>query len=623
MAKLTYSEIQYWLNEIKSCEKRQRKELIERWKYPLLVSYYEGDLQVDPGPYSNRGVGTQKMDAIINKHFPKTNVLIGEIMFQNPDFIAEPTKPIAVVETLRGVNEINLEEQAPLMKSAIKYAYDKIGLQEENRVALFDMLYAGYCAVEVDHVVEPKNKKTDMMLPGEDEIVGREKGMLGRAADKVKSKINSAKEAEERVEKEAPGEYDAYSTTNKTYGKRWDPMNILFDWKADRFKDSRYIIKKRIMSKSKFDAEFPKHKDKVTPGKMLDYAEHVNDSDSKSVCVYEIQIRKADNEFWTLKLTPTCTDTELDYYKRPYSSNGFNIKIGTLHKYGKIYPVPIAKINKTLADEMNEYVYAWKDVAERNVPKYLVDGNKVNASGRDALRSKWANDIVITEGSTNNAVEALKPTAFSNDNKELYSIYQAEQEKTWTVSDSKTGGKDNVKFATELQVQEAGFQLSTADIQEGLRSLIQQEMDTVKDLIVVFWDEEYYFKVTGGDKPGWYIPEVVSGIVVNPLTDMLTSDFHIKVDISKAFRPNTEKEKGDMIALLREMTSPQIQAVLQAQGRTISRGFIDKIVKKFGQDPEIAFDDLPEQPEVQTGTAQPAGEEAMVQQLLAEAPVGE
>jgi hypothetical protein len=415
MAKLTRSEISFWADEIKSCEARQKKELVDRWKYPTLISYFEGDLLVEANPY-RRGAGNQKMLAIINKHFPKTNVLISELMFQNPDFICDPTKPYIERESPMGVERIDLEANAPLMDAAITYGYDKIGLQEENRLALFDMFYAGYSAVEVDQIIEDEEPQTDMMLPGEEEIESRERGVLGGMIDNIKKAINGKDEAENQVEAEAADERESYSTTSKTYGRRWDPMNILFDWKADRVKDCRYIIKKRILSKSKFDAEFPEFKDKVTAGQLLDYAQHANDCEKKSVVVYEIQIHKKGNEYWTLKVTPTLTDSELSYFKRPYTTNGFNLKIGTLHKYGKIYPVPVARINKVLADEMNEYLYNWKDVAERNVPKFVRDINKVGADGLDALRSNRANDVIDVDGNPTSAVTPLQPTNLSNDN---------------------------------------------------------------------------------------------------------------------------------------------------------------------------------------------------------------
>lgn len=596
--KLTPIETQFYLSEIRSSEARQKSQLITRWQYPTLVGYYEGELLIDPDR-RDEGVARRKLLAIINKHFPKTNILISDILFNNPDIIADPTQPFAII----GNKEFNVEENAPLMRGALIHAYDKTGAQEENRIALFDMLFAGYAGVEVDHIKTKRDTQIGInKVPTEEQIEERRTGIMGKVKEgfkKLTGKPTNQQQAEDKAATEAADEKEAFADTTKTYIRRWDPLNILFDWQAKRFKDSRYLIKKRIMSKSKFDAEFPKFKDKVQAGKFLEFGQHHSGSEKQSVIVYEVQVRKANNVYTTIVLTPTLMDAELDMFDRPYTTNGFNIKIGTLNKYGVIYPVPVAKINKTISDEWNEYIYNWKNVAERNVPKFLVNTKKVNSGGIDALRSKHTNDIVDVDGQTDGAVTPLQPTKLSNDNKELVGLYASESEKTWGVSDAKSSGSNkNIKFAEQLKQQEAGFQSVTSDSQEGLRQLMQEELETVKDIIVTFWDEEIFIKITGGPKPQWYVPMTLGGVVVNPLSDLLTADYFIKVDVTQAFRPNKDKDKNDSILLLREIISEEMTAVLARpsekfpNGRQLSTQFLDKVVKKFGEDPEIVFEPI-------------------------------
>ena len=47
MAKLTPSEVRFFLAEAKSCEDRQKRELIQRNNYPHLINYYEGVWKLD------------------------------------------------------------------------------------------------------------------------------------------------------------------------------------------------------------------------------------------------------------------------------------------------------------------------------------------------------------------------------------------------------------------------------------------------------------------------------------------------------------------------------------------------------------------------------------------------
>ena len=43
MAELNQDDVLFWLNEIKSCQKRQEEELKKRNSYPYIIKYYEGD----------------------------------------------------------------------------------------------------------------------------------------------------------------------------------------------------------------------------------------------------------------------------------------------------------------------------------------------------------------------------------------------------------------------------------------------------------------------------------------------------------------------------------------------------------------------------------------------------
>ena len=290
-------------------------------------------------------------------------------------------------------------------------------------------------------------------------------------------------------------------------------------------------------------------------------------------------------------ICPSYKESEVDYFKRPYVTNGFNIKIGTLHKYGRIYPVSFAQINKKMQDEMNHYVKFMMEVAERNIPKYVVDKARVKPDAISILKNKKVNDVASIEGPIQLAIQALSPTNVSVENKELLAIFKDQKEKLWSVSETRMKGQSQAKFATELEIQEAGFQARQTDIQEGLRELIKQELETLKDIIVNFWDGEYFFKVTGGMKPQWYVPQVINGMVINPLTDLLTGDYMIKVDISTALRPNRERRKKEVIEYLTWLIQTALPLLLQT-GKTINWDSIARTAKDFGLNPENLFVDL-------------------------------
>jgi hypothetical protein len=372
---------------------------------------------------------------------------------------------------------------------------------------------------------------------------------------------------------------------------------VPLDWRARNLKERRYNLKKVWLSKAEFDAKYPSFKDKVTTeATNLDYAQHEQAAHSKKVLLYEFQVKKKNNEFWTIIICPTITSEEIDIFKRPYTTNGFNMKIGTLHKYGKLYPISYAQVNKKIQDEMNHYVRFMMEVAERNIPKRLYDKNKVKIDGLAALESTKINDYAPVDGNPTGAVQEVQPTNVSVENKELLGIFQDQKKKLWSVSDTRLGIAGKEQFMGEMEIQEAGFQGKQVDIQEGLRVLIKEELETFKDIIVEFWDGEFFFKVTGGNKPSWYTAQMGvdpnnpdKQIVLNPLTELLTADYSLKVDISSMLRPNKERRKKEIIDFITFLLNPALIQFLQSQGKTVNVEEISKVSREFGFNPETLF----------------------------------
>ena len=573
--KLGVAEVKFWLSEAKSCEERQKKELIQRNNYPFLVNYYEGFEKIDDVYPS---VSTQQVLAIINEFFPNTNAKISELMYQNPDIIVEAMHP-------------DMEGNENLMKSALMHLAEKGDMLIENRVALFDMIYAGYCAVEVDHIIE--SPEADLLKEKK-----QEKGLIEKVGDKVRQAFGD-KEAEEHIEKEFTPKDEVFATEEKTFIRRWSPLNVPLDWRAAVLKERRYNLKKVEMSKAEFDAKYPDFKDKVFPtDNKFDFAQYDDRDHTKRVVLYEFQIKKKNGVYTTLCVTPQHPYCEIDMYDRPYKTSGFNMKIGTLHKYGKLYPVSFAQVNKKCQDEMNHYVKYMMEVAERNITKFVIDGDKVKEDGKEALRSVNVNDLIIVKGNTSGAVAPLQPTQASPENQKLLDVFDDQKKKQWGISQSKLGGKSDANFATDLQIQEAGFQSSQLDIQEGLRMLIKEEMETGRDIIAELWDGEYFFKITGAQKPEWYMPKKVLNplddkpMILNALNDQLTGDFNIKIDIASSLRPNKEKRRKDFLDYLNWLFSAPVTAYLQSKGKSVNIEFVEKTAIDYGYDPKSVFEDL-------------------------------
>ncbi len=583
---LTTAEIKFWNSEASSCEERQKIQLIQRNNYPFLINYYEGVERID---VQHPHVATHQQMSIINEYFPNTNALISEIIYQSPDILLEATNPQS-------------EDDTPIMRSALTYFWDKADGLVENRVALFDMLYAGYCCVEVDIMPKAIEAKEDTSIPEEEP-----KSVFDQFKKGVKKALN-VEEAELNLAKLSPPMETPFATAQGSYIRRYDPLDVPLDWRAERVKDRRYNLKKVWMSKAEFDAKYSKFKNKVMDEEVrFEFSKHDMAMHNRKVLLYEFQVRMKDNQYQTIIISPNLKTEAIDTFIRPYFTNGFNMKIGTLHKYGKVYPRSYAQINKRMQDEMNHYVKFMMDVAERDIPKKIIDKNKVKTDAKAALTSTLVNALVEVDGNTTGAVDSLQPSGVSLENKELLGIYRDQKNKLWSVSEPRISGQSEAKFATEIAIQESGFQKQNVDVQEGLRILIQSELDTGKDLIATFWDDEVFLKVTGHPKMKWYEPQTIDDpnnqgqqIIANPLSDILTADYNVNIDIASAAQKNRDQQKQEMVFYLTNVV--QLEQINNAQGKTINMDEVRKMAKEFGWNPDKIFIDFQsrEQPSVPT-----------------------
>ena len=583
---LDAQKVKFWLAEVDSSEKRKLAEMMKRNNYPDLIKYYEGEQSAGT---------TQKKLAVLNDYFPNTNALLIEIMYQDPEVMAEATKPYIpnspVAQRFSQSFPQNPEVIPEMvMKSALQYGLKKTDSTLENRIALFDMLYAGICFVEVDHSTE-KISNPDLE---------QERNLIDKTIDNIQKSL-SKEQIEEEEAKKSPDTKEAYSMKEKTYLRRWSPLDAGVDYRADRLKDARFVYKIVRYSQAEFNAKFPDYKDKVRPGVDILYSEHKDPDHKRTVLTYEIQVKRKDDNVDVITLAPSFPYEELDFYQRTYRTNGFNLKVGTLDEYGKLYPISRAKINRGMQDNTNDYATFMMEVAERNIPKRWYNKLKVKGADLIALNSPKVNDNVGIDGGGGENIGTVPATNVSVENKELLAIFQKKREELWGVSATRLSGKGNAEFMGELEIQEAGFQERRIGIQEGLRRLYKEELDTLKDIIVSFWDDEYFFKITGAAKPAWYQPQVnpLTGMVLNPLTDILTADYEVDVDIVSALKPNKERRKKELVEYLTWLLSPVMAQYFTSQGKQVAIDAVKRTAIDFGLNPETLLIDL--QPQLPAG----------------------
>jgi len=573
MAEMTFHEVDFWLKEIESSERKKDVKLKARNNYPDLLKYYEGEIAKE---IIDLKTGLKTKTVHQNEYFPNVNELIGEFRFDNLEIIAEPTKPFSVKPDIidpatRLPKVIDNEKQAPILKGALKYLWKKLGGGEENDLGLFDKLMAGISAIEVNIV----NPNPNPLAPVE------EPNILNRIRKNL-----SPNKVEEDIAKEEPSQEEIQAKETNLFIRRWNPLEFGFDYKVDRACDRKWNYKIIRKTYAEAIAEFPELDGKVTAQEKIEFSAHIEERMKKTVIFYQVEHRKKNNVYEVFLLAKGYKEKSLYRFDRPYTTNGFNLKIGMLDDYGVPYPISRAQLNKTTQDDINSYLTFKMQNAERNIPKRWYNKNKVTDTELEILNNKEVMGNVGVDGGGEN-IGIVPQSAVSKDDNELYGILDTTKRKLWGVSGERLQVGTSPEFAEELKIQERGFQARQIASQKGLRHHLRAQIETLKDIVVQLWDDPMWVKITGSPKPEWYQPQMnPDGSVANPLSEILSLDYEIDIDVTTALRPNKEFRKKETIEYLTWLIQTAYPTVLLPQGFSINPEEIKKSAKEYGFSPE-------------------------------------
>jgi len=391
---ITKPELDYYKREVLASLKRQRTEFIERIGYEDLIKYLEG-LQ---------GKDTW---TIVDEFSPAVLSVVSSVYYQNPTVSVEAASPEAdeyvkpSMMYLLQNPDFKPYRLTDLMRGASVYGMKKSGMKEEMQVSCFDLVLAGYACVEMNHTTERVEAPTEdfgkdeerdssilnKLIEGAKGLASSVTGMFGEKPAEKDDEV-TAEDIAKTTQKDVRTD-----TTNRTYCKRWNPLDILFDPRAQVFRESRWIAKKVRMSLAEFNSTYPHLKGKVNPGdehiSELAYSQHQSDENKKAVVLYELEIKKKGPRNCILVLH-LGLDEAVDYYEKPIITNEFSVKYGSIDKYGKIYPMSRGKKAKRPQDDINHYMtiqFEHVDRAQRKIAVYtggLTESGKAAQNGSDA-----------------------------------------------------------------------------------------------------------------------------------------------------------------------------------------------------------------------------------------------
>lgn len=577
-------ELKYWQGWIKASLRRQKTEFIERIGYSELIKYLEGQQSPAGATY-----------CIIDDWSPAILSVVTSVYYQNPTVQVEAATPEAdkpvspsIIYMLTHPDFVPFHKR-DLLRGAIIHSMNKSGMKEEMQIGAFDLMLAGFACIEENHTVVGQDETLDdkPVYAGQETLTKMVDGVKGFFDKLTGSK--SEDETEEDVAANTQG--DIYTDSSfRSYTKRWNPLDILFDPRAKVFKESRAIGKRIKMTVAEFNVKYPKFKGKVTAYSKenddLMYADAYNKDDNKKcVTLYELEIKKKGPRNCIL-VTHLSIDEPIDYYERPIITNDFAIKYGCIDNYGVIYPMSRGKKAKAPQDNINHYMtiqFEHVDRAPRKIGVYFAG---LTESGKAAQRS---NDVyAIVEKQTPQAIyEPMPAPQVVPENKELVMANREALNKAIGTNElAKTGDSENDTLGQdELQAQ--AFQVNVNAVQDAMQGIADQILDAKKDVILQLWDEQDYFKVTGikgGD--AWYDPSM------GPLADILIGDYDVQCNITSAMRPNPAQDRKNLTEMTAFVTSPNIMQFAMMHGKRPTMEPLDNYVKQFGMNPDMVFEDI-------------------------------
>lgn len=574
---ISQAEVSFWLKELEASKKFRDDQFTKRIDYKKLVEYFEGK-QFD-------GETTEELISILNEFYPSFGSIIQNTYYQNPTVVVKAKHPDAEQDFQPSLDYIlrSMQRGEPMpptmplwevMQAALRHAVNKMGMKPEMQMALFDLLFAGFAIVEVNH----RAKATEFQ--GQDQPLDP-RNTAEKFADGVSNFIfgkenEGPTETEERVAREA-GDDEQFYQIDETFIKRWDPNDILFDYRADTFRESRYIAKVIKLSVAEFKAEFPDFAGTIPSDKLvtIEYAGHKNSDNAKALEVFEVQIKKKDGVY-ILKCAEGIPEA-LDHYKDEITTNGFKLKYACIDKYGKIYPISRAKLAKKPQDELNHYTTIQMEHADRAMKKVTVYEEGLTDQGKKQLENNDPYGIVYKK-SPQAVYEAMPESTTSPDNEVLKQEFKESLNKQVGSNELAQSGNSDSKFATQDALKSKAFDVNTSAVEDALGDLSREVIDTLKDIIMQVWDGEEFFKITGvSGVEMWYTPDM------GPLSDLMIGDYLAETDIASAKRPDFMQDRQDSVEFATFILNPEIDMRLQMQtGKMVNvEAVLDDVAKSF------------------------------------------
>ena len=570
MAKI--KDLERWRIEIDLAEKFRDEELgvftdKERSKAGENIDYYERG-------YCDRIVSSEDILTTINIVDALTSIIVPSLHFKNPRTITIPNNPES-------------EDTAPLAGKMIDHFKKRIGVEDTNKLVVFDSYLIGCGFYKIGYVTRFGKNIEDPDLKKE-----QERNLLDKALERIGLKKPADKpvirpEDDARIVAESPF-IDYISPFHFGIDPRARDLDNAMYW----FHKVRKSVKSLKENKKYRNTENLKgYQPDITTLNNTDVEESTLD-EFKTVYLYEIHYRN-DNKFYLLYLSDDASGEWKEHYHEEsiYEMGEWQADMLAFKKHGhSLYPrSDITKV-KGLQDQITSTIDAILDQVSKFVPKIAIKEGGLTSEGERALKEGGTGAIVKVTDDIDKVIKELSFTQLKADLAALIDqLISLITIQTGLTRAQLTGISDSGS-ATEATIEQGGQTIRLSDMSAKVQSFCNRQSRKIWKVIKQFVSLEELQLINGAkgvDENG--IPKYNwLTISTKQAEKMQTGDYDFDIEVGSTEKINLAVIRKSFENMFNILARTEVIALMQAQGDDVK---LSEMLKRYIElFPEMGLD---------------------------------
>lgn len=528
-----------------------------------------GGLEAKPS-----SIGSQPFTTL-NIIFPIVKNIIPSLYFRNPKVMCFPKRKID-------------EDTTQYAAEILNYYGKELNQKEQVQLSIFDAYVLGMGVMKIGYSTKFGPDIEDKGLEKRREK-GKERSLL--------EKIGLRKPKEE--EKVENVDINQLIKSESPYVIWVSPFDFLIDPRAKSIDEASWVAHrvKKTLRDVKSNPQYS-NTENLQPSALEKTPQQYDISDTQidnfqTIDIYEIHYKTPDKINILTLAKDQVGMKALRHEESVYDIDGFQFEVLTFNKHGhKLYPRPDISIIKGLQDRVTNTFDSILDQVDRFVTKVLVDRNKLEKGGENALEDGELGSIVYCNGDVNTVAKELSMTQVKADLSILIDKIIDVMSLEVGLTRAQLTGLTTAGTATEAQIGQAGQNLRRSDQAETVVEFVIRVNQKLWQVINQFVDLEELQLITGEPKVSSEGKVTYSWLDIDPgIREKLNKGkYSIDIEVGSAQRPNIEIIRQQAFNLIRDLFNPVIEQTLSQEGSHLNHtellrmGF--KLMPEFIKTPE-------------------------------------